>query len=252
MILSIVTIHRNDLSGLKRTMASCERLYCNEAVEWIVIDGASDQEDFEIHEYETIANVADIFISEPDAGIYDAMNKGLGLCSGEYTIFMNAGDEMMDGIQLEDLIDEKVDVILYSALEGREKASSKLKKARGLNYLWWGMPTHHQAIIIRTLCVEKFSFDVQFKVAADYKNLCELYMSGASSKVIDKVGCYFDTNGMSSNNYGAGLVEQTVIRQEVLLMSKYLNQIIMFFKACAGFLKRSTPAVYGVFRYERS
>ena len=88
--LSIITVNKNCLSGLRRTIDSVLEQTCKD-YEFIVIDGASTDGSAELKErYPQI----DQFLSEPDSGIYNAMNKGIGLAHGKYCLFLNSGDAL--------------------------------------------------------------------------------------------------------------------------------------------------------------
>jgi glycosyltransferase involved in cell wall biosynthesis len=89
--LSIITINYNNLEGLQRTVESVVNQTWQE-FEYIVIDGGSTDgsADFIESQSETI----DYWVSEPDKGIYNAMNKGIAKASGEYLLFLNSGDHL--------------------------------------------------------------------------------------------------------------------------------------------------------------
>jgi glycosyltransferase involved in cell wall biosynthesis len=95
-LLSIITITRNDEQGLGRTIDSVRNQSCLSGVEQIVIDGLSDDGTSGLLYNEAASWHALRFISERDDGIYDAMNKGLRLAKGEYSLFLNSGDTLMD------------------------------------------------------------------------------------------------------------------------------------------------------------
>ena len=250
MKLSVVTIHKDDFEGLKRTYKSIDRLLKNADVEWIVIDGASAWQ-HRHEEFKTLVEKkATVFVSEKDSGIYNAMNKGIQYSNGEYVLFMNAGDELVDPEVLTIIRLGPADVYLFDALEGRSRDSAKKKQSRSLKYLWWGMPTHHQALIIRTKLVAKYGFDESLKVASDYKNLCQIYRSGASFSVVSIVACFFDTNGLSSNNFHLGLSEQQIIRKDVLGLSPIRNRAIAYAKLFVNALRNLSPKLYDCVRYE--
>src|ERR1700722_6602734 len=92
-LLSVITIVYNNVKGIERTMLSVlSQTYPN--IEYIVVDGLSNDGTLGvIMKYE---NRIAKFSSEKDDGIYDAMNKGLDLATGDYVIFMNSGDEFFD------------------------------------------------------------------------------------------------------------------------------------------------------------
>ena len=89
MILSIVTINYNNLKGLKNTVKSVQSQNFRQ-FEHIIIDGGSSDGSYEF----IIRNkeLFNFFISEKDSGIYNAMNKGIQYCSGDYIVFLNSGD----------------------------------------------------------------------------------------------------------------------------------------------------------------
>lgn len=95
-ILSIVTINYNNADGLSRTLASCLPVMKNCAnVELIIVDGCSSDHFLDVIEaYKSLSNLW--VCSEPDDGIYDAMNKGMRLMKGAFVVFINSGDEMHD------------------------------------------------------------------------------------------------------------------------------------------------------------
>ena len=97
-ILSIITINRNNAEGLRKTIESVlsQDVSDKTQVEYIIIDGASTDESVEvIKSFENNqSNKLQItkWISEPDTGIYNAMNKGIKMATGEYCLFLNSGD----------------------------------------------------------------------------------------------------------------------------------------------------------------
>src|SRR5690606_40848321 len=97
-VLSVITVVYNNVRDIERTLLSVlNQVYPH--IEYIVIDGGSNDGTKEvIQKYqERIAH----FVSEPDRGIYDAMNKGLAVATGEYVLFMNSGDELYDASTVE-------------------------------------------------------------------------------------------------------------------------------------------------------
>ena len=90
--LSIITVNRNNLAGLTRTIESVLG-QTDRDFEYLVIDGASSDGSRELLEQ---TPGIDYWVSEPDAGIYEAMNKGLARASGEYLQFINSGDRLFE------------------------------------------------------------------------------------------------------------------------------------------------------------
>ena len=94
MKLSVVTINRNNASGLRKTIESVVNQTFHD-FEYIVIDGASD--DGSVDVIKEFADKITYWVSEPDGGIYSAMNKGVRKAQGEYVQFLNSGDFLVDG-----------------------------------------------------------------------------------------------------------------------------------------------------------
>jgi glycosyltransferase involved in cell wall biosynthesis len=96
--LSIITINYNNLDGLKRTVESVVNQTWQE-FEYIIIDGGST--DGSADYIESQSEYIDYWVSEPDKGIYNAMNKGIAKATGEYLLFLNSGDHLYEGSVLE-------------------------------------------------------------------------------------------------------------------------------------------------------
>ena len=112
MKLSIITINLNNAEGLRRTMESVQKQTCKD-FEYIVVDGASTDGSVDvINEYESLLNNTQIDFkwgSEPDKGIYNAMNKGLYKSHGEYSLMLNSGDYLADVDVIERVLPELYD-----------------------------------------------------------------------------------------------------------------------------------------------
>jgi glycosyltransferase involved in cell wall biosynthesis len=93
-LLSVITINKNNIDGLRKTLASVAEQK-RESVEYVVIDGGSDDLNLEV--LSGNAATIDVLVSEPDGGIYHAMNKGVQRSSGLYCLFLNSGDWLVEG-----------------------------------------------------------------------------------------------------------------------------------------------------------
>ena len=93
MILSVITINYNNAEGLNRTIQSIDTQTWKE-FEYIVIDGASN--DGSIDVIKRFESIIDLWISEPDTGVFNAMNKGIKKAKGDYLLFLNSGDFLVD------------------------------------------------------------------------------------------------------------------------------------------------------------
>ena len=176
-LLTVVTVVRNDGPGLKKTIESVSgQTYPN--IEYIVIDGGStDATRSVLQEYD---HLVDFWQSEPDAGIYDAMNKGLALAGGEWISFMNAQDYFYqaDSVQkaLTGVPADSDFIYGHTYFLGGDAVG--VVKALGFERLWRTMIFTHQALFTRTALLKERPFDTGFKICADYNFIFNAYMTG--------------------------------------------------------------------------
>ena len=199
MRLSIITINYNNRDGLARTARSvAEQTFTD--FEWLVVDGGSkDGSQDVIQEY---AGHIAWSVSEPDGGIYDAMNKGLMNASGEYVQFLNSGDFFIDNRVLENVFEDPgLSDVNYGdqwCLSG-DKVIEKRQYpgAIDLAYLFRN-PLGHQASFIRTSVAKAHPYRVKYTISADRAFFMELYLSGAGFHHLDFPIVFFDTEGIGS------------------------------------------------------
>lgn len=177
LLFSIVTIHYNDLEGLRRTADSVLSQTNRSSFEWIVIDGGST--DGSVAYLESLGDQIDVLVSEKDGGIYDAMNKGLARCKGVYVWFMNAGDTIHAADVVEKLVEElpaELPDVIFGDTEFMDEAGrpvgliSKLKpqpfpKRLHAGSFRYGMNICHQSFLAKLRLAP--SFDLQYRQAAD-------------------------------------------------------------------------------------
>ncbi|TKC03425.1 glycosyltransferase family 2 protein [Pedobacter cryotolerans] len=168
--LSVITIVYNNAKDIERTMLSVlNQTYSN--IEYILIDGASTDGTKDII-YKYKDRLAQ-FISEPDKGIYDAMNKGLALATGDYVLFMNSGDEIYDSETVDHVFSSAPSGdIYYGETEMFDENWKSLGQRRHIapeHFDWhsfkYGMNVSHQAIYIKRSLTEPY--DLQYKYSSD-------------------------------------------------------------------------------------
>lgn len=206
-LITIVTVCRNSREALLKTMASVQSL-TYPSFEYIVVDGASD--DGTPHLLQEYTGRLDRWVSEPDGGIYDAMNKGVAMARGQWVIFMNAGDTFVAPDVLDRIFGEerKADVIYGDVVKG-----DKVKEAE---------PPHnahrmffcHQCALVRTECLREYPFDTRHKMSADFKQMKQLLLSGHTFLQLHFPIARFDTTGVSNVMRSRGLKDNiSVIRE---------------------------------------
>lgn len=196
-LLSIITIVLNDRVGFQLTMESVVNQTLTN-YEYLVIDGGSTdgtQEAILKH-----ASCITKWISEPDNGIYDAMNKGLSQANGTWILFLNAGDKFFAPHTLEHIfssgLPEKSDVIFGDVII-KYQGLQKERKAGQLRHIHRGMQFSHQSCLIRTFLVKSEPFDPTYTLTADYKLIYSLYFKGYRFTYHDKVISCITAGGIS-------------------------------------------------------
>lgn len=193
---SIVTITKNNLAGLRRTLHSLHEQRCQD-YEWIVIDGGST--DGTLDHFKPA-------LSEADKGIYDAMNKGLERAQGDYILFLNAGDTLVDPYILENIAPCHADFIYGDAIEGNHIKPAKHAIAQG-------MITHHQAMFYRRNKIGILRFDLSHPIAADY-DFTWHFLKGCQTIIhIPLPVCNYEEGGWSQQRTKQGRREQFIIRR---------------------------------------
>jgi glycosyltransferase involved in cell wall biosynthesis len=173
--ITVVTIARNDLSGIQRTFASLAQ-QTNQDVQHVIIDGESSDGTAEWAEANSVFSDTTV-LSEPDRGIYDAMNKGLRLTHGKVVCFLNSGDYFCDGAVLT-FVAESYDSEGWTWALGLgqmvDQSSNPVRRRQRRKYSWirqtfWHYEVCHQAVFMQSEFVRALGgFDERFSIAADY------------------------------------------------------------------------------------
>lgn len=164
--ISIITVNRNNAAELVRTMESVER-FAPASCEYFVIDGASTDGSLEAIKG---AKRIDGWSSEPDSGIYDAMNKGIARSTGEYLLFLNSGDYLREANGLSGLPDEHPGVFYSDAIvvDGGRRQTLRFPDALDVNFFIGGMINHQNALIRKDLFDRLGPYDTAYRIRADW------------------------------------------------------------------------------------
>jgi glycosyltransferase involved in cell wall biosynthesis len=197
MRYSVITINYNNEPGLRRTIKSVINLTSND-YEYIVIDGGSD--DGSVDVIKEFSNHIDYWVSEKDKGIYNAMNKGVKVASGEYCIFMNSGDcfHAPNVLDVANGYDE--DIICGKILRGESSTPTGYhKQAITLVDLMRDTLPHQAMFISRELLI-KYPYDEKYKIFSDGKFALEAIILGnCSFRSIDDIIADYEINGISAS-----------------------------------------------------
>lgn len=210
MKLSIITINRNNANGLEKTLRSVAVQTFKE-FEYIIVDGASTDDSVEvIKKYEPLFLHLK-WVSEPDSGIYNAMNKGIRMVSGDYIQILNSGDGLASPDVTEQMWGalERVGFpnILYGNMvkcfpDGRRMVD---KCFAGQEITMLGMYTgtlNHDPAYIRRDLFEKYGYyDENLKIVSDWKwYLQAIILGGEKPYYVDMDVTLFDMTGISETN----------------------------------------------------
>jgi glycosyltransferase involved in cell wall biosynthesis len=197
-VVSVVTVVRNGAPVIEATLRSV-LAQDYPAIDYVVIDGLSTDGTIDI--VRKRLDRISIFRSERDAGIYDAMNKGAGLATGDWIIFMNAGDVFHAPTTLSSLLPHLIgnaDVICGTSekvLVDDLGSRRFLHRPGPARRLWKQMPTTHQATLVRMPLQRTYGFDTSYTWCADHDLLARLYRNGKRFVTVDDVICVFDCAG---------------------------------------------------------
>ncbi len=215
--ITVVTVTYNAAEWLEKTIQSVlSQDYPN--IEYIIIDGGSSDGTLEvIRNYESHL---DYWISEPDKGIYDAMNKGILVASGDWINFMNAGDTFASCATLSDIICELTPEIgLFCGAIQRVNENGDLLEIRLPNKLqsvWHLIPAWHQAMLIKTSLMKQYLYDTGYKIAGDHDFILKCFSRGEQFKFTNKILCHMLSGGLNEQ-------ESTRTRIESLFaLSRYV------------------------------
>ncbi len=245
-IISIITVTKNNATGLKSTARSIDVQQNPARYEWIVIDGASTDHTADI--LNDFAHLNPIIISEPDHGIYDAMNKGIDRARGRYLWFMNAGDCLSDAYTLRDIAREIQNNLAPEFIHADAREDGFIKKSRPLYRYPWGQITHHQAMLYRRSTVADLRYDTDYTISADYAFTLEMIARAVRSHHMERVICDYQTGGISQTQAALGRQENFIIRRDRLLMNPIYNQLIYTINRFSSYLKQNYPKLYSKIR----
>lgn len=289
-LFSIISVTRNNLAGLKETAGSVAAQTFRD-FEWIVVDGASTDGTAEWLQEQGISmsdtplptsplnrgegfstispppckrggsrrgvNVQKyrdiLWTSEPDRGIYDAMNKGIERAQGSFLLFLNAGDTLAGPDVLERIKREIgalpvwPDFLYGDSLEGENR-----KPARPPEGLKLGLFTHHQAMLYRRERIGGLRYDLSYKIAADYDFTARFLRGTEKTLYMPFPVCVFEPGGVSQTNAKAGRREQFRSRAKLGLCSPAENFTIYAAQTALWTFRRAFPRLYWALKSSRS
>ena len=228
-MIDIVTINLNNREGLERTVESVTSQTFFDKINYIIIDGGSTDGSKEV--IESVKNHLFFSCSEEDKGIFNAFNKGIDHLSGDYVLFLNSGDYLLDNKVIERVYDKLDADIVYgnevfykhnnamvSYTKNNIVITDKCKYPDELNEDFFkrsALP--HQSTFVRVDLHKKYKYDENCIICGDWKFLRECIMErGATYKHIeDFISCY-NIEGLSAKNFKTFLDEKDKYYKKLL------------------------------------
>ncbi len=220
-LFSIITVCRNAEALVGSTVLSvANQNFPN--LEYLVVDGASTDKTVDVVRQHAGALALRV-VSEPDEGIYDAMNKGVRLARGKWVYFLNAGDDFADNDVL-----NRVSSHLASAADNSDVAHGDVvyRGAAGHRLVRFDWVTRHnlvfehlchQAVFARRTAFDQIGpFNTAYRINADYDWLLRVFRQGVPSIYLGFPIAFYDDQGISAREQGAMQVERLLVRNSYL------------------------------------
>ena len=227
MTLTIITINRNNASGLEKTIQSVLHQTSKE-FEYVIVDGGSKDGSVDIiRKYAPLLGPRLKWISEPDKGIYNAMNKGIGMVSKGYVEFLNSGDCIAEADVVEKMLKALAENGKPSILYGnmlKAMPDGKILKDRcfaGQVITFLGFYTgtlNHSPTYIRKDLFEKYGlYDESLKIVSDWKWFLQAIIFGGEKPAYINIDVtLFDMTGISETNIELVKTERTKVLEELI------------------------------------
>ena len=235
--VSIVTVTYNAAQHVGMTLRSItSQNYDN--LEIIVIDGGSRDGTVEI--IEQYKQYISVFISEPDTGIYDAMNKGIKHASGDWIIFINAGDALYSNDVIAKVFSRNIEpdtsLIFGNIVQYSLDMGLKLVTEPAIHPVENGpfpyreeLPSCHQATFYQTKLMKEHPYrQNDFRICADWESIAEILDLGLPYKVIPDIISWFQQGGVSSVQSFAHFAEKEIILGPRINLLTKLKKILLY------------------------
>lgn len=206
--LSIITINRNDSEGLERTLKSVWERQSFSDFEHIIIDGASTDGSVDI--IKKYDSKLAYWISEPDNGIYSAMNKGIVKARGKYLLFLNSGDWLVDDILYQVFKDDITEDILYAdyyCYYSSDKIVPELFPDKLTVPFMLTRSLGHPSSFIKRSLFKDMLYEEKYRIISDWTFFVrQILLYNRTTKHLNLITSYFNMYGISSDPRNEDLV----------------------------------------------
>ncbi|MBU0697476.1 MAG: glycosyltransferase [Bacteroidetes bacterium] len=240
-LLSVITVVYNNVEHIERTVKSAiNQSYPN--IEYVVIDGAST--DGTLNILKKYHDKIDVLISEPDQGIYEAMNKGLDLAKGDYVLFMNSGDEIFATDTVENVFNSLAFADIYygetemlnEQLQSEGRRRHQAPDQLSLSSFRYGMSVSHQAIYVKKSITK--SFDPKYQLSADIDWILDAISKAKTIVNTHQYVAKYLMGGLSKQKHRESLMERyEIFKKYYGFIPNIFNHLIIAVKLGFYWLK---------------
>lgn len=238
--IAVVTVTYECERVIEKTLLSVITQQNREKIQYIVIDGASKDGTLQI--LNKYSDKIDIIISEPDSGIYNAMNKALRHVNAEWVLFMNAGDVFYDKYTIKKIF-EYSHLLATTDMAGfktilKYKKEDIISETKSLKERWVCLPACHQSLMIKSSIHKIYNFDERWRICADHELFNKLINNGYIYKSIPLFCSVFSFDGISAKN-------RLRLYQEKLNIARHYNApVIAKIKIILLILRLKASSIY--------
>jgi len=229
VVISIIVVSLNTNLKLKATINSIRKQSYNK-FEVIVIDGLSKDESIEtIYKNKDILNK---YLIEKDDGIYDAMNKGIKLAEGTWTIFLNSGDIFYDEnilLNFSKILEKKDEDVIHADTVVRNENMKYNLSSKIFNHKTHRIPFCHQSSFTKTSILNKNLFNLKYKLSSDFELFLRLFKQKKKFTKVNMIIAEIESGGLSDTNRFQVLKENFDILKTNKMLTLSRSMIIFDF-----------------------
>lgn len=262
MKISIVTVTYNCQNVIEETIISIiEQTYSK--IEYIIIDGGSTDRTLDI--IKNYSSHIHKFISEKDKGIFDAMNKSLNYITGDYVIFINAGDRLINKHIIADIFENKkyTEDLIYGDIYIENNLGFLLCKADAIyskyptkfDYVFHSQGFSHQALFTKVSILRQIKFNLAYPLSADYDTTYRIYLLGNHQLYYTEkaISIFDDRFGGASHNNSKQIYEE---RSQIFNYPKGIRYFynltkILFIEKFKSILQNNFPHFVNKYREKK-
>lgn len=240
LLLTIVTVTKNCDATIERTLDSVRTVKRPE-LEYVVVDGASTDTTLEV--IRARGDLVDLLVSEPDSGIYNAMNKAIGLARGRYVLFINGDDVLVsDGFAsvMDAMARGQDPIICATTLVGDLVSPTEILVAKPWHLPFFNSIPHPSSFVRRELLLSS-PFREDLRIVSDYDFFLGAYLAGQSFRVLPVVTALHQRGGASGDVQRSQAELERVRRERLGWRYPLINGAAALYRRCKRVICRKAP-----------